>query len=350
MLKERIGLALGVGTIFLSSCNSETPQIPTNPSGPLPATIPVSGRTVTPDTMPSRTPERTLDIDSRRLVTVIENLPPSRIKNLMISEVSPYFGPNPPRVFKHGDVEIPVKQSEVRRLPDQADRVYGSFTMRGNGRGESKMYYPTNDTVAKVPLLFTLQESEYPLFEQNVIDGIPLLNMKYTPSVRLFSELSPIIEVQAPPIVSIDSPSYHIWRQSMDFTLLKEGIGFLLGQIYLREVINDMTRLNLPRHIPVQGGGHVEILSHSFVTLGNNDGRAIALHDIAAYGIALDAIRDTDRTFLSMDPLVSSVMATAPRITADMSEREILRAAYNWAVSTPQTRALPHTGNINKIP
>lgn len=276
-----------------------------------------------------------------KLEAIIEELPPSPIKNLLLERALIYFR-QPARTI--GNVEFRLEKPTVSQKTWDKPQVYGEFTPRLSSGISPEFFYPRNDTSRLIPYFFEL-EQPYQTVQVNFSRGVGLAT-GFRPSITITTPRSEIIQ-----------PQYRdLLHANEKFVFTKEACTVLFFDLLLEKTIMSMEKEGLPTHIEVisrdgQTTLNIEFLSQALGLLNNQDGRTKAIIDIAGYVLALKALQDTEvANLIIQDPKIRTVLPDIQAIDLGKTPDELFFKTFVWILLNPQVQMLPHLGDIDKLP
>lgn len=304
------------------------------------------------------TPEkpRELSLGKQKLNQEIDNLPQSPIKNLLVQRIKPYYGPGYPKTVNFGGLEINIQNPQVLLRTENINQVSGRFTFRG-GLAPSEPLYPAQTTVARLPYVGLLLESEKKdVPPQNIApDGTPFIEITFEPEQPFYTGFSPLMEITTPDPKFIKPEYRKLYEVFERFIYLKEACSHLVFDLWTEETVKKMQALSLRTSIEARRADNTrviaEIVSQSINTIHLNNGRIAAAIGLAAVIVASKAVEGTELVDPRlMDEDFKRVYPSIRKFNLGESPQDILYNSLHWALTAPEARLLDHVGNLDKIP
>ncbi len=339
--------ALGAVDLVLNAC---APSAPTPPN-----TTPILlGGLPTPPFAP---PSPDLLHGRDRLFAEIDDLPESRLKQLLIERIKPYFSSfTYPMKIERGGLTFTVQSATVNERVTNSPDMHGTFTPRGGTPATE--YHPTKTNILRLPLLYTVTHKDLGGFpkEQIASDGTPFINITLRPEHSVFEGNAPVITIETPQANFRKPELAKFYVASEKFAYIKEACSLLIDDIRTEEVIKKMKALGFETEIEVNGPNgvsKVENVTQLLQVENVQRGRSLAGEDIGGYFLAMKAfggkstiledIRDRDKIF-------DAALKSADQIQIGNDLSEIARASFQWAIDSNEARRLFYEGDMNKIP
>lgn len=336
----------GGGLLLLNACGIYFSSKPDVITPPIPAKTP----TIEP------TEQNEYSSEHERLNNIINSLPNTRYKALLVEKVGPILdNPNETISLDVEGVSLAINGLEIVRSTQQTNEIYGNFRSIGNPE-KVKSYFPTEEQTLKIPLVYLVTPREKEKYPANIAsDGTLFAEFTFSTTNPLHEAIAPVIS-----IVTIDpairKPEYkEIHTFLENFVYLKEACGLLIYMLTFEDTVKKMHELGFEIHLDVvdMHGKQTKAqgISRAINVLAANEGRLLALHDIGSYMLAAKALGDNLN--LQYFPEYQRNLFQFMKVAPMHSPSPILGETYKNILSLdPEdlSRTLHYKGDLNRIP
>lgn len=308
-------------------------------------------------TIPSQMPkDRFIDQNAQKLSQAIEGLPFSPLKEMLRERVYPYYTSKAPFILTRGRLDIVVHGSVVDFHNDQPSGVFKGFFSYMDRHCNPPIYYPTQDTTLKFPLVGSVLPTEINRFPAENIspDGTVIINVEFKKDDIVTNGAGPSISIHKPASVSAQLQP---WVNAMEkFTLVKEAFGLALEDVLIEETVRKMRRLGLPTHMLARNNDgeefQIEAVNRAHTLIHDMEGRTNALIDIPPYVLATKAFEGTGvLKQISGIGYLQPLIAALRGVNFGNNSRTIMYSCFKWSIENPSlTEPLPHVGNMRDLP
>lgn len=339
--RRRILVALALSPLVLTGCA---------PSGKAP-------KTDSPDNL---FPEGAEVPGAReRLVSEINTLPQSPIKNALIERVLPYYQTQTPFVLNRSGLKINVYSSHISHT-----KTRGNENMAWAGLHKQSVVAPDNlhttETLSvKMPLpgLRTSEElASVPVNSLAPDQKTPWIDFTINPQDYIQGGIQPEILITTTHPGLLNAADRILEANAEKFLFVKEACSFLFIDMYLEQMYKKSQELGLQTTVNVKDQKdnirEVEVLTTAWDILMQFGGRTKAITDLAGYVLALKALSGTSvsqelakraaRYGPAINLLASKDLGTTPE--------SILVKTIDLVMRSPEIQAFDHQGDISKIP
>ncbi len=292
-------------------------------------------------------PETKTQVSIGNLSETVYQLPDSFIKNLYIKDVLPLFASPPTQKKNFGDVSFEIA-APILSLAESEDLVRTNPV-----KGLSDSLVPYFDEKSEIK---TIQSENIHIPLPGFIinsDGtfpqtMPIIDFLIGPHEKIANAVKPMIDTKILPARLINKASGDLeWIPSaVKVTQLKQASNIALKFIWIREMVQYMKNNHIPAKIPIANNGlesNHEVISQVLATLKEKNGRYVALFDLAANVLAYQAIKysssfryiKTNQSFINL------------RDEDFQDEHSTLYASFEWALTSPDAKQFPHSGDLS---
>ncbi len=294
------------------------------------------------------------DAGKEYVISAIRELPPSAIKDLLVSRIEPLLKTPTPKSIDIVGVTVPVYGFEVRMQTIPEAQVKG----RVNPRNLKNVPYVemTQNNRILLPYIDLAKSDEMRRFNNIAPNGTPLIVIDGKKGTKFNPGIQPEIVIEAHDTSQRNSADRDAIERIKKFTAVKEVSTLLLYLLQFEAMVQEMEKLGFNPLVEIkQADGTValsEAMNPNMDILHNEFGRWTAVIDIAGSVIAykayanmpvLEDITRNDQKFARMSQAIS-------RTNLGNTPQEIRKNAFHWVLTTPGADSLPHLGDINKIP
>jgi len=301
-------------------------------------------------------PEPSIDPSKQRLITEIDILPPSAIKDLLVARIRPFYAVSPPPPSRYGKVTIPTLNSQVVFLHTQKAGGRGGYNFRNPPYPESAKYQPLKDFVTQIPYPFMVKPTEEPQIPRpnRLPDGTPFVAVTFGKNIPAVTGFSHYIDVTTPNPNIINPKDQELYKALISFTLVKEACSHLVFDLWCQKIIQIMQQYQIPittnAKLNTGSTAPVETFSQAMVILHQSKGRLVAAVDIASHLVAFQAASQSPYfSFVQDEPVFAQVVPEALAVTLGKNPEDVLQNSLRWAINSPKAALLHHQGDLNQI-
>lgn len=296
------------------------------------------------------------------MLSSIETLPPSLVKNLLLEKVSPLFREPAAQNIQVGDVNVNVLGSTVTRsILDKDDILLrGSIKLRSELKASffrSYMLYPSENIRIDIPVPGGILSSEPLPTGLKVVDGVTVAAMRLDRNGKYICGISPLINVGHRGKELVSGKDKELLPSLIQMAEVKEASTLLFELLMLEEIERKMKQLGISPYVdgrnefglPVSG----EVLTTALYSFFGAGGRTLAIADIGGYVLTGLAYKKS--------PEMNSVLEKIPEWAPGLDEMQNLESKLSdpsqiveevslAILGSNKIQKVIHNGNLNQYP
>lgn len=289
------------------------------------------------------------------VISAIRELPPSAIKDLLVSRVEPFLSPNKPMVIDIAGVAVRVYSFEVfiEQVPNT--NIMGISNMRSDRAHNIPTIELAKDTTTFMPYVGLAKRDEMNKFSNISKDGTQYYIFENSKGARFSEGIWPHIQLNIPDANAFRNPADRAALPKLIKQMaVKEAATILFGLLQTEATIKEMRRSGIDPLVdvvfPDGSVGKAEAVLQSLNAFDSSYGRYTATSDIGGEVLAVWAadpqvLREIDLRNADQAALHSEILKLKPGNTPE----EILKNAIQAVQTIPN---IPHfyQGDLTKLP
>lgn len=299
-----------------------------------------------------------------KLFEVVNSLPDTTIKGLLIARVLPYYQISPPDTIRRGTedfrlikptITMKVPPFNIPFLPLSATAM---FTERDPNQTLTEQLFPLQHGTTHIPIPgFVPDKADIQIPDQITFapDGTPLIEVNFPLDKPVLSYLSPTITIYRPNVRYFDKDFKNMVLQVSDFSFVKEACTALIDDMQLEIASEMMGSLSLPTRLPLRKrNGEIvesEIITQALYSLNGFHNRYLAAVDLAGYILAFKSIQGTimELVLAKNNPTYFAAIQEVYKTNLGANAATMLRRSFELAITSPPIQSLRHNGDIHKL-